>query len=389
MVLLCLLCPSISPALTPDESLVLERARAIAAAPVDDFGLLGEKDVVGDGGYRYQLAFLSYSLCSVVQAEPALRTEGRELFTRLVEKMEHPKTLAYWRWDGFPGNGLKRDNAMYRGHLNLMYGLANDRFGETRFDEKFHALSRELTNEIGSEHPVCCEPDFLFVQCNSVAVLSLWLHDRAFGTSYAEAGKRLLIWARERMPLAGTGLVRDGYRPSTGKSTAQRAGYANAWVIAFLSPLPELQGETRKMYADWRRTFVEPASLREGKCDPSDQTLWMEEMLSAGSQASSLGLLRIVKGAPAGEELSLFEMLSSALLATTFGTLAARAEGDELLYRQLAHTVGCVDGLVAMVEKHLPPEQRVQARTLRSIALFARTFRGWQEAPLNAETLKR
>jgi hypothetical protein len=379
VVLLLSIWPSLLFALTADESVVLERARAIAAAPIDDFSLLGEKELQGDAGYRYQLAFLSYSLCSVVQADPALRSEGRTLFTRLVEKMERPKAHAYWRRDGYPGDGLKRDNVMYRGHLNLMYGLAHDRFEETRFDEKFHTLSRELAKEIGSEHPVCCEPDILFIQCNSVAVLSLWLHDRAYGTSYATAGKRLLTWAGERMPLAGTRLVRDGYRLSTGKSSAQRTGYANAWVITFLSPLPELQRDMRTMYADWKRTFVEPSPLRDGKCEASDQTLWVEEMLSAGVQATTFGLFRIVKGAPAGEALSFDEMLASGLVATTFGALAARAQGDELLHRQLTHTVAWVDALIALIEKELPAEQRVEARTYRAIALFARTFRGWNE----------
>jgi hypothetical protein len=379
VVFLLLSCPSLLFALTPVESIVLERARAIAAAPVDDFSLLGEKELQGDAGYRYQLAFLSYSLCSVVQAEPALRNEARELFTRLVEKMERPKALAYWKRDGYPGDGLKGDNVMYRGHLNLMYALAHDRFGETRFDEKFHALSGELAKQIASEHPVCCEPDILFIQCNSVAVLSLWLHDRAFGTGYAAAGKKLLAWARQRMPLTGTSLVRDGYRPSTGKSSAQRTGYANAWVITFLSPVPELQRDVQTMYADWKRTFVEPSPLRDGKCEASDQTLWVEEMVSAGVQASTLGLFRIVKGAPAGEALSFGEMAASGLVATTFGALAAQSQGDELLQRQLTHTITCVDALVAALEKMFPAEQRVQARTFRAVALFARTFRGWNK----------
>src|SRR6266496_1264310 len=95
--LLILAFPAVTLALSPDESLLLERARAIAAAPVDDFTVLGGTDDVRDGGYRYQLAFLGYGLFSVVAGEPALRTEGRAIFTRLVEKMEHPTTLAYWK----------------------------------------------------------------------------------------------------------------------------------------------------------------------------------------------------------------------------------------------------------------------------------------------------
>jgi hypothetical protein len=139
------------------------------------------------------------------------------------------------------------------------------------------------------------------------------------------------------------------------------------------------------MYADWHQTFVEPSSLRNGKCEPSDQTLWLEEMISAGVQASTLGVFRIIKGAPAGETLSFEEMFASGLLATTFGALAARSEGDELLHRQLAHTVAWVDGLVGALEKELPLEQQMQARSYRTIALFARTFRGWNAALGNKE----
>jgi len=342
--------PSVALALSPDESLLLERARAVAAAPADDFSVLGEPGGARDGGYRYQLAFLGYGLCSVVEGEPALRDEGRAIFTRLLEKMEHPTTLAYWKALGYGSDGGTGKNVMYRGHLNLMYALAHDRFGETRFDARFHSLSRALFDEIGGERPICCEPDHLFIQCNAVTVLSLSLHDRAFATGYASAGKRLLAWAHEHMPLEGTTLIREDYRPSTGKSSARQAGYANAWTIAFLAPVPGLEHDACAMYADWRRTFVEPSPL-------------------PGT----------VKGAPAAEMLSMEETLSSSLLATTFGLLAAREEGDERLHRRLERTLVVIERLVDAFEEALPPARRVQARTFRTIALFARTFHGWGE----------
>jgi hypothetical protein len=347
---LILVFPSLALALSPDESLLLQRARAIAAAPVEDFRLLGETRGQHDGGYRYQLAFLGYGLCSVVAGEPKLRAEGRAIFTRFLQKMEHPTTLAYWKALGYGGDGLTSNNVMYRGHLNLMYALAHDRFGQTCFDDHFHALSRKLFDEIVDQHPICCEPDQLFIQCNSVAVLSLYLHDRAFGTSYATVGKRLLAWAREHMPLAGTTLLREDYCPSTGTSSARRAGYANAWAITFLAAVPGLEEDAARMYADWRRTFVEPL--------PLPGTVW---------------------GAPVNETLSLEEMLSSTLLATTFGLLAARAEGDEVLHQQLDRTVAVLDRVVGVCEGRLPPLRRVQARTFRTIALFARTFQGWDQ----------
>jgi hypothetical protein len=354
---LALALSSVAHALSPDETLQLERARAIAAAPLDDFSVLGGIRGARDSHFRYQLAFLSYGLCSIVQGEPALRDECRGLFTRLVEKMERPATLAYWKARRFEGDGLASENAMYRSHLNLMYALAHDRFGETRFDASFHKLSLSLSNEICSTRPICCEPDHLFIQCNAVAVLSLYLHDRTFDTDYSRAGKHLLAWAREHMPLQGTRLVREDFRPSTGESSARGSGYANAWTIAFLAPVPDLKRDARAMYSDWRRTFVVP-----------------------------MPFFGFVRGAPDGEPLSMEEMLSSSLLATTFGLLAARASGDERLHLRLQWTVAYVERLVNEFEWMLPPGRRVEARTFRTVALFARTFRGWNEVlELNAK----
>lgn len=363
--------------LSADELLLLNQARAIASAPLEDFSELGGTNGVRDGHYRYQLAFLGYGLCSIAAVEPELRPEARKLFTRLVEKMEQPAALAYWRRLGYPGEGLARDNAMYRGHLNLMYGLARDRFGEQRFDARFHALSRELFEEISGPHPVCCEPDQVFVQCNSVIVLSLWFHDRGFGTSYAAAGQSLLDWARQHMGLAGTSLVREDYHPSTGHSQAGRAGYANAWAIAFLAPVPGLGEEARKMYGDWRRIFAEPPHWGGGEGGVPRGRLRPDELLCAGVPVMTFGWLAWVRGAPAGERLSDMESLASGLLATTFGVIAAQAAGDEALHARLVWTVGCIDTMVASFEQELPAERRVQAQTWRTIALFARTFRGW------------
>src|SRR5260370_29139384 len=90
--LLIMVFPWVALALSPDESLLLDRARAIVAAPVDDFSVLGGTGGARDAGYRYQLAFLGYGICSVVAGDPALRPDGRKIITRFLEKMEHPTT---------------------------------------------------------------------------------------------------------------------------------------------------------------------------------------------------------------------------------------------------------------------------------------------------------
>lgn len=162
--LLWLALPSAGLALTHEEAALLDRVRTVAAAPVDDFSVLGGADGARDGLYRYQLAFLGYGLCSIVAGEPELRAEARPLFTRLVEKMEQPTTIAYWKALGYGGDG-SHENAMYRGHLNLMYALAHDRFGETRFDARFHTLSRELFTEITETGQ--CAANRMSCSCNA------------------------------------------------------------------------------------------------------------------------------------------------------------------------------------------------------------------------------
>lgn len=348
--LLAALAPAAARAdLTRDEERVLDRAREVARAPIDDFAPLGEGEGSGrDPGYRYQLAFLGYGLASVASADPARAGECHALLVRVIEKMEHPKALAYWKARGYEGDGLARKNAMYRGHLNLLYGLARDRFGEARFDGPFHDLSRALFEEMGPA-PVCCEPDDLFIQCNAVSALSLYLHDRSFGTSYALAAKRLIAWARGRMPIEGTALLRDHFRPSTGESTLARTGYANAWVISFLAPIPGLSEETRAMYGDWKRAFA-----LEGR------------VFAAG------------RGAPREFQAGPEEALASAVLATTFGTLAARDMEDAALERKLARSVGVIERAVALAEAAIPERRRAEVRTFRALALFARSFRGWR-----------
>jgi hypothetical protein len=348
-VLAVLLFPGNALALSPDESLLFNRARVIAEAPIEDFNVLDHVTDAPDSGYRYQIAFLAYGVCSVVKSDPSLRNEGRAILTRFIEKMEYPTTTAYWKRLGYEGDGLTKENVMYRGHLNLMYALAHDRFGETRFDSRFHALSKSLFEEISGKRPICCEPDQVFIQCNAVTVLSLFLHDRSFGTSYASAGKRLLAWARQNMPLSGTALVREDYHPSTGQSSARRSGCANAWIIAFLAPVPGLEKDARAMYADWRRLFVQSAPF------PG-----------------------MVRGAPVDEPVSLQD-IPSTLLAMTFGLLAAREEGDEALHLSLEFIVSCMEDFGVVFDEFLPPTLRSQARTFRTLSLFARSFRGWSD----------
>ena len=201
--------------LSSTEQRFLDLVEPIAQAPTEDFRLLPLVKMSGVGaGYRYQIAFLSYGVVSLAQSDPDRTPHYRRLFLRLLDKMEHPTTQSFWKKSGYRGDGKSRDNIMYRGHLALMYALTHFSFGSTRDSEKFHKLVNSLHREMVSSPSggICCEPDQLFIQCNTVALLAFSLHDRLHGTDYAASGHRLLRWAQQKIPVPGTQLFRDDYR---------------------------------------------------------------------------------------------------------------------------------------------------------------------------------
>jgi hypothetical protein len=102
------------------------------------------------GAYRYQLAFMSYTLALAhyhrMPAAPAL---FRDSFDRLIKKMLHPEVWLYWR-NASIGRGpftsdlpplesridpVAEDNIMYSAYLQTMTLLNTTLFGDRKYEE--------------------------------------------------------------------------------------------------------------------------------------------------------------------------------------------------------------------------------------------------------------
>jgi hypothetical protein len=193
---------------------------------------------------------------------------------------------------------------MYKGHLNLMFGLYQLTTGDTRYAREYTWLTRQIVEEMRLHHRgvyegTTCEPDHWFVECNTIGMLSLHLYARLFGTRYTENEVAwTLDFIQERMTDPETGLFYRQYHPSHDVVDTRLLGYNNAWIITFLRPIrPEW---SERLYPVWKEVFVH-----------------------------ELGPYATVDGERGG---------TSDPIAHVFGMWAAKEMGDVDLYRKLRNT---------------------------------------------------
>lgn len=180
----------------------------------------------GDDAYRYQLAYMAYSLAVVQQQYlPAYRELLKETFQKLIEKMMRHDVWGYWELTSKGSKVMDPDleeliegwvdpvvgkNVMYSGHLLMMVGLYEMLYRDGRynvdgsltfmcrppfrglgpqdFPYDFHKLAEVIEAQFSASHGMgCeCEPNGVFVYCNQFALMGLKLYDHVFGTNRAE-----------------------------------------------------------------------------------------------------------------------------------------------------------------------------------------------------------
>jgi hypothetical protein len=180
----------------------------------------------GDDAYRYQLAYMAYSLAVVQQQYiPAYRELFKETFQRLIEKMMRYDVWGYWELTSKGSKVMDPDldelvegwvdpvvgkNVMYSGHLLMMVGLYEMLYRDGRYNVEgtltfmcrppfrglgpqdfpydFHKLAEVIEAQFSASHGMgCeCEPNGVFVYCNQFALMGLKLYDHVFGTSRSE-----------------------------------------------------------------------------------------------------------------------------------------------------------------------------------------------------------
>jgi hypothetical protein len=192
-----------------------------------DWSHMGPFDITqeGDDAYRYQLAYMVYTLAlTQYHRTPAYRELYRDAMRALIEKMLRLDVWGYWELASKGSHVMDPDiaevakgwadpvvhkNVMYSGHLLMMVGLYEMLYRDHRYDEEgaitfehrppYHGLGPEdfrydhkrLLDVIYAEFERnsfmgCeCEPNGIFVYCNQPPMLGFMLYDHTHGTDIA------------------------------------------------------------------------------------------------------------------------------------------------------------------------------------------------------------
>ena len=191
--------------------------------------------------WKYPLAFATYGLPSLIMIEPARRDEVCEYLRKSLLLFKDTPVWDGWKRQGY-GDPVSKDNIMYKGHLNLIYGLYQLVSGSREFEDEYRQLTSMIigeydANKIGS-HPywgICCEPDQYFSPCNSVGMLSMKVHDLLFNTDYdRKYSENINKFFREKMCDQRTGIIYGKYHPSHDHAEAYLTGFYCAWSLTLV-----------------------------------------------------------------------------------------------------------------------------------------------------------
>ena len=206
---------------------------------------------------KYSLGFYSYGLASVAVIDPKLRNFIAHNMDTAIAKMRCKHTWVDWEHDKFGSDPIAKHNIMYKGHLNLMYGLYQLLSGDRQYEEDFKKLTKILVSEIDASPyaGIVCEPDNYFPQCNSVAYLSLWVYDRIFGTNHRQYTKPWLEFLKKELIDPETGAFHVAYHPQSHSVKPWVSAYTTAWTLTMIHGIePEF---AEQYYPDFKKNFVE------------------------------------------------------------------------------------------------------------------------------------
>lgn len=171
--------------------------------------------------WKYAIAFAAYGLPSLVLIDPENKESTIYYLAVMIKKMKSKKVWKEWQDFGFGKDPICKQNIMYKGHLNLMYGLYQLVSGRQDFSKEFIYLTKLMVEELETIHGenqyegIACEPNRYFVHCNAVALMSLYIHDKIYSTSYMENhGNRVISFLQNKMADPETGLYWKIYHPS-------------------------------------------------------------------------------------------------------------------------------------------------------------------------------
>ena len=142
--------------------------------------------------WRYGIAFSSYAMPSIAMISEEHADRAKHAMYFMIKKMKSAKVWGDWISYGMGDDPISEGNVMYKGHLNLMYGLYQLMTGDEEFSQEYTWLTSKIIDEMRRHHiegiheGADCEPGRYFAQCNSISLLSLKIYDKLYGTNYSE-----------------------------------------------------------------------------------------------------------------------------------------------------------------------------------------------------------
>lgn len=256
--------------------------------------------------WRYGIAFGAYAMPSIAMISPTHADRAKLCLKHMIDKMKSKKVWGDWTEYGMGDDPISEGNIMYKGHLNLMYGLYQLISGDERYSKEYVWLTDKIITEMRKHHKegkhegADCEPGRYFAQCNSISLLSLKIYDQLYGTNYSEVEARWTInFIKEKMTDEEYGFYLKMYQTEMTFCNPMLSGYTNAWTMAFLRPFEPNYNES--LYPVWKEHFVR-----------------------------SVGPFAYVKEDPEA---------GPSPLATMTGMMAAKEFGDQALWKKLRNSI--------------------------------------------------
>lgn len=206
---------------------------------------------------KYSLAWYAYGLASVAAIDPKMRQFAGHAIDIAAAKMKCKEVWGDWEEDKFGKDPIKKDNIMYKGHLNLMYGLYQMVTGDKLYEKENKRISKIIYDEIKASPyaGIVCEPDNYFPQCNSVGYLSLWVYDRLHGTNYKSVTKEWLKFLEDDLIDPQTGTMWLAYHPVSKAVKPWVSAYTTAWTLTMIHGMDPAFAD--KYYPKFKEAFVE------------------------------------------------------------------------------------------------------------------------------------
>ncbi len=256
--------------------------------------------------WRYGIAFSSYAMPSIAMISQEHADRAKHAMYLMIKKMKSPKVWGDWISYGMGDDPISEGNVMYKGHLNLMYGLYQLMTGNEEFSREFTWLTSRIIDEMrrhhieGKHEGADCEPGRYFAQCNSISLLSLKIYDKLYGTNYSAVEASWTInFIKQKMTDQNNGFYLKMYNTKHQFCNPQLSGYTNAWTMTFLRVYEQKYNED--LYSVWKENFTQELG----------PFAYVKEDLEAG--ASPLAHLTGLLAAKEFEDISLFRKLRNSI----------------------------------------------------------------------------